>query len=277
MMDDMKPLSTRRRTSYGALFALTAASCAFAFYIVSGLQQSAQLYDHTLAELQRPIYGGELKRVVFPDVEKPVIISSFAAFHTDGSWILVSKDHPLRAGFQPSNLIDTTVPHGDSATPMKVDARLVEPLARLFADAEAAGHPLMLSSAYRSITDQQALYDDFAATRGQANADRYVADPGTSEHHTGLAIDFSDRSDACASDSNRCNLSFSTALWLSEHAHTYGFILRYPEGKQPLTGIAYEPWHYRYVGPVLAPAIYTSGLTLDEALAQMRPALTTAR
>lgn len=277
MMDDMKPLSPRRRTSYGALFALTAASCAFAVYIISGLQQSAQLYDQVLAELQRPIHSGELKRVVFPDAEKPVVVSTFAAFHVNGTWTLVGKDTPLRADFQPSSLIDTTLPHGDSTAPMKIDARLVEPLGRLFADAEAAGYPLMLSSAYRSITEQQALYDDFAATRGQANADRYVATPGTSEHHTGLAIDFSDRSEACGTDSNRCNLGFSTALWLSEHAHIYGFILRYPEGKQPLTGIAYEPWHYRYVGPILAPAIYASGLTLDEALVQMRPAFAASR
>ena len=88
------------------------------------------------------------------------------------------------------------------------------------------------------------------------NADRYSARPGYSEHQTGLAVDI-----------NTTSTSFEHSRqfkWLQKHAHEYGFILRYPKGKEWITGYAYEPWHYRYVGEDVAKIIYKEGITYEQ-------------
>ena len=90
-----------------------------------------------------------------------------------------------------------------------------------------------------------------------------VAIPGTSEHHTGLAVDIVD---ASYNHLNHEQAKRPTQKWLMEHCHEYGFILRYPKGKTDSTGIIYEPWHYRYVGTELAQELHDAGLTLEEYL-----------
>lgn len=271
-MVTMETYRPPRRTSYLALLLIVGGLCALAFTIIAELKDSAQLYSDAQHELAKPVYSGKLAEVKFPDVEKPLFITTWKVFRPGELWSLVNKANALPDNFEPQGLTDTTVPHGDSSEPMKIHSRIAEPLAELFAAAEADGYNLMLSSAYRSIEEQQSLYDRFVAARGQAEAERFVLTPGTSEHHTGLAVDFSDASSACSLDSDTCLLSLETGNWLAANAHHFGFILRYPEGKQPITGIDHESWHFRYVGPILARAIYDSGLTLDEALTQMRPA-----
>lgn len=211
-----------------------------------------------------------VKTVSFPDKSGKLSIPDWSLFKTGNIWSLTSNSHPLPASFTATDIVKSPVDHAEDAD--MISAKLSTALLRLTEAAKEEGHPLMLSSAYRSITDQQNLYDQFVATKGRAMADIYVAKPGTSEHHTGLAVDFADTSPKCRTDSNACNLSDSTGRWLQQHAADYGFILRYPEGKKPITGIAYEPWHYRYLGVTLAKAIDGSGLTLDEALRQMYPA-----
>jgi D-alanyl-D-alanine carboxypeptidase len=129
----------------------------------------------------------------------------------------------------------------------------------------------MISSAYRSLQDQQATYDSYVAECGTACANQYVLPVGASEHHTGLAVDFSSASDQCAADSDDCSLGASAVTWLADNAWRYGFIHRYPEGKQSITGVAQESWHYRYVGIVMAKAMHGSGLTYDEVVQQLAP------
>ena len=129
----------------------------------------------------------------------------------------------------------------------------------------------MISSAYRSVSEQSALLKSYTATLGATTAHEYVARPGTSEHHTGLAVDVDDANAACQADAGRCAISPETAAWLATHAPAYGFIIRYPEGKKAVTGIAYEPWHLRYVGPA-ASTLTEAGLTLDEFVRKVDPA-----
>lgn len=115
---------------------------------------------------------------------------------------------------------------------------------------------LWIASGYRSYAFQAELYDGYVAQDGQDAADRYSARPGSSEHQTGLAIDLNDVSDTFGETPE--------GQWVAEHCAEYGFIIRYPEGKEEQTGYMYEPWHVRYVGTETAQEITDSGLCLEE-------------
>lgn len=126
-----------------------------------------------------------------------------------------------------------------------------------------AGHAPMIRSAYRTQEYQTMLYEAKVAQCGEEEAKTIVAVPGTSEHQLGLALDIV--------DSHYPNLDehqaeTETQQWLMEHCWEYGFILRYPEGATDITGIIYEPWHYRYVGVIAALEIRDMGVTLEEYL-----------
>ena len=153
------------------------------------------------------------------------------------------------------------------------DLSLAQPaLSALSALAEAfseqtGGDRLLLTSAYRTLEYQQGVYDDYAAAYGQAAADAYVAAPGTSEHHTGLAADLSSMS----KDGERVTLPNHPQFeWLKAHCADYGFILRYPPEKENITHVAYEPWHFRYVGKENAAAVRALGITFEEYIEYLR-------
>ena len=125
-------------------------------------------------------------------------------------------------------------------------------------DAYAAGIELNIVSGYRSYNLQQQIFAENAAEKGEQEANRSSAKAGQSEHQTGLAFDI-----------NSTNQSFGNTKegkWLAENCHKYGFIIRYPEGKESVTGYIYEPWHIRYVGNPTATEIYERGTTLEEYL-----------
>ena len=124
-----------------------------------------------------------------------------------------------------------------------------------------------LVAAWRSEEVQQHLYDQSAAQNGADHAAQYVALPGCSEHHTGLAMDFS----LYFPDGTSADFAGEGEwAWITENAHRFGLILRYPEGKATLTGIAYEPWHFRYVGVPHAAAMRKLGMCLEEYHAYLR-------
>ncbi|SEH78974.1 D-alanyl-D-alanine carboxypeptidase [Ruminococcus flavefaciens] len=118
------------------------------------------------------------------------------------------------------------------------------------------GLNIWLSSGFRSYDYQAQIYNNYVARDGQAAADTYSARAGYSEHQTGLAIDVNQIDDSFAGTPE--------AIWLENHCHEYGFILRYPQGKQGITGYQYESWHIRYVGTDMSYPIHASGLTLEE-------------
>lgn len=117
---------------------------------------------------------------------------------------------------------------------------------------------LSIVSGYRSYSTQEATYNRFVNRDGQEKADTYSARPGHSEHQTGLAFDINYAGDSFGSTPE--------AAWLAENCWKYGFIIRYPEGKENITGYKYEPWHIRYLGEENAKKVYESGLTLEEYL-----------
>lgn len=167
-------------------------------------------------------------------------------------WTLVNRAHSIPLGYKPASLTTITVSTYDNQ-PLMVRNELIEPLKSLTTAAEASGVYLMVRSAYRSSEEQAAVTKE---------VDQGVAAlPGQSEHQTGLAVDFNNQPNNCG---NYCSLNKLSAQWLAENAYKYGFILRYPEGKESITGYPPEAWHYRYVGTRLAKAIHSSGLTYDE-------------
>lgn len=164
----------------------------------------------------------------------------------------------------------------------QVDSRIVDSYNQLAEAAEEAGYPLIMVSAFRSVANQQEVFDSSVNRRmseeniSEEEATRLTSEevtkPGFSEHHTGLAIDVVDTNwynnytayageilDAAYGDE-------ASAKWLAENAAEYGFIIRYPEGKENITGITYEPWHLRYVGVESATYIIKNDLTLEEYL-----------
>lgn len=158
---------------------------------------------------------------------------------------------------------------------LRVDARIYDDLSAMLSDCRKAGLSLLVCSAYRSQETQTRLYRNkisrlraagYTAEKAVQEAGRWVAVPGTSEHQTGLAVDL-----VAASYQILDQKQEQTAeqKWLMEHCWEYGFILRYPTDKSEITGIGYEPWHYRYVGKTAAAAIHDSGLCLEEYLQQL--------
>ena len=128
------------------------------------------------------------------------------------------------------------------------------------ADALAVGFNLWIQSGYRPYVLQEKLYNNYVSRDGKAEADRYSARPGYSEHQTGLCFDI-----------NNPSKSFNgteEAKWINDNAYRYGYILRYPKGKESETGYMYESWHVRYVGKELAEKLYNNGdwITLEDYL-----------
>lgn len=120
------------------------------------------------------------------------------------------------------------------------------------------GLNIYISSSFRSYQYQEKLYNKYVARDGKEKADTYSARPGHSEHQTGLAFDLNTIDDSFANTPE--------AKWVAEHAHEYGFIVRYPADKTEITGFKYEPWHIRYLGVETATKVYQSGLCLEEYL-----------
>lgn len=127
---------------------------------------------------------------------------------------------------------------------------------KMSADASAQGLTLTMSSGYRSYDYQAQLYNNYVNSDGQAAADRYSARPGYSEHHTGLAFDLAPVDNSFADTPE--------GKWVAANCYKYGFIIRYPEDKEDITGYMYEPWHLRYVGVELATALYNNNMCLEE-------------
>ena len=168
-------------------------------------------------------------------------------------WMVVNKKRPLPSGYAPSDLAYTLGGQMRS----EASANLIN----LVNSAKNGGHNLYVISSYRSYATQQSTYNGWVAKDGVAQADTYSARPGHSEHQTGLAVDLGGGS--C--DLDTCFGNTFAGIWLANNAHNFGFIVRYPNGKDSVTGYQYEPWHLRYVGVGLAKEIANSpSKTMEE-------------
>lgn len=186
------------------------------------------------------------------------IASSFASVQA-----VVNKEYGLPEDYMPEDLVVPNVPFSFSGTVEKSHLRkeAAEALEKLFLLAKQDGIQLNAVSGFRSYEYQKGLYANNVKKKGQEHTDRFSAKPGHSEHQTGLTMDVSSKS-----ANNELELTFANTKegkWLKENAHRAGFIIRYPKGKEGITGYAYEPWHIRYVGDI-AESIYKKKLTLEE-------------
>lgn len=179
-------------------------------------------------------------------------------------WLIANKNRPLGGTYKPDDLRSVAVAKRTDKSDEELMLRdqSAKALEALFVGAKADGVDLLLGSAYRSYALQKQYYESYVASYGQAEADRFSARPGTSEHQTGLAADISGADRVCYLEI--CFSEQPAGKWLAKNAHEYGFIIRYLDGKESVTGYQYEPWHIRFVGTELATQLYKSKQTMEE-------------
>ncbi len=177
--------------------------------------------------------------------------------------LLVNGEHPLPEDFAVPELTQLRNGHA-------IDSRAYPALQRMMDDCRAAGLQPLICSSYRSEETQRQLFQQevqswlaqgYPQEEAEEQAARWVARPGASEHQTGLAVDLVDLSYQVLDHEQE---NTAVQRWLMAHCAEYGFILRYPTDKSALTGVGYEPWHYRYVGVEAAREIMGRGLCLEE-------------
>ncbi len=182
----------------------------------------------------------------------------------DSYTVLVNKEYGLPSDYIPDDLVVPNVRFSFSYYDEKKQLRKVpaEALEELFTAAQSEGLIIKGVSGYRSYKRQQTLYNNYLRTQGVEHTEKYSAKPGYSEHQSGLSIDVSSAS--AGNDLTEAFGNTAEGQWLAENCYKYGFIIRYPEGKESITGYAYEPWHIRYVGTELATYLTKNDLTLEE-------------
>ena len=168
--------------------------------------------------------------------------------------ILINKLHGVNETYKPNNLVSVDdVPYIKRPNEeMLIDKHVLLNYQAMVEDAKSKGINLVLFSAYRSYKKQESLWNTIPSFDNM-----YLAVPGYSEHHTGLALDISTYQDGLTNNKNQAY------EYLENNAYKFGFILRYPKDKESITGYSYEPWHYRYVGEI-AEKIHKENLTLEE-------------
>lgn len=178
----------------------------------------------------------------------------------DSITVLVNSTYSLAKDFIPSNL---ATPYLNSTTDViQVKAEAGEQAKAMKEAAAEEGVTLVVSAGYMSYEELETRYMDMVSLNGEEYAKANGYTPGCSEHQTGLALDFTDSSESTGNTTSF--MDTAAGQWLYAHAHEYGFILRYPEGKKDITGVEYSPWHYRYVGVDVATAIYNKGIELSD-------------
>ena len=216
-----------------------------------------------------------------PPTEEPVsFISDLSAYEQymnpadrDGYLLLVNSTSTIDGSYLPNDLTNLADTRKDGRNTQQMRHTAAMALEAMFIELRANGFTdVSVTSAYRSYSYQAYLFNMYteqemaanpSLTRAQAEAitETYSARPGTSEHQTGLCCDMHNLSSAQVAFANQ-----AAYTWLKENCWKFGFIIRFPEGKEDITGITFEPWHYRFVGRYHAKAIYDAGLCLEEYL-----------
>lgn len=188
-------------------------------------------------------FGGDgvIVEVVVKVKEKPVVIDKQEGLTYIQGILVVNKTYSLPSTYNPG-----------------MNSEAMAAFESMKKAAATDGINLFIVSGFRSYSYQANLYKNYVARSGQAEADRFSARPGHSEHQTGLAMDLNSASSSFAGTKE--------AIWLANNSYRFGFIVRYPKGKESITGYMYEPWHMRYLGIENAAKVYASGLCLEEYL-----------
>lgn len=176
--------------------------------------------------------------------------------------ILINKENKLDENYVPNNLKVSEAKFLDYVQDNNLEATTSDAAKKMFEDAAKDGISLVGVSGYRSYDVQKGLYDTRIEQKGEARTKAYTAEPGASEHQSGLALDI------LSDDYQTLDEGFENTdafRWLTNNCYKYGFILRYIKGKEDITGYNYEPWHFRYIGSEeIAEDIMNRGLAFEE-------------
>ena len=175
-----------------------------------------------------------------------------------GMYTLVNKYNYLEYNFIPEDLVKVSYEYAMHDT--KLNKVALENFIKMAEDAKKDNVYFIITTAYRDYNFQSILYNNYVKTDGVANADTYSARPGYSEHQFGYSFDLSNKDYTEFNEFEYTN----EYKWLQDNAYKYGFIMRYPKGKEYITGYQFESWHYRYVGIDIATYIYENEITYEE-------------
>ena len=175
----------------------------------------------------------------------------------DSLMVLVNKLNRLQSNYVPHDLEQISLNYATNNKFLRKEAK--ENFEKLSSDAKKIGYSIIAVSTYRDYDYQENLFNNYVKEKGENYALKCSAKAGHSEHQTGLSVD------VMGSNNDYDQFEKSKEFdWMKNNSYKYGFILRYPKGKEYITGFKYEPWHYRYVGKDIASIIYTEGITLEE-------------
>ncbi|WP_438562939.1 M15 family metallopeptidase [Clostridium sp.] len=209
--------------------------------ILNNVEDLLDTSDDLISENNKEVIENKFSNINLSnpsDVNSPLYINNI---------LLVNKDYALPKSFNPGN-----------------NKEMLSAFKSMQEAAKKDNITINIGSSFRSYSHQKSLYTSYVKSFGEENANRFSAKPGHSEHQTGLTIDIVGSDSKTAINSKFDNTKESK--WLLSNAHKFGFILRYPKGKEHITGYKYESWHYRYVGISHSKYFYDNTLTLEEYL-----------
>ena len=211
--------------------------------------------------------------VNYPAIDSSNKVSkTYTIQNTNSYQILVKKGFTLSSKYKPKDLVDVSgegynLKVADDCDNPYMRKKAAKALVQMFDAAKKEGYDLVVNSAYRSYKDQKEVYDEYHKIYDEVTANSLVSYPGTSEHQTGLGVDLTCQSvlDDKANGIENTRFSYKEDYtWCKENAYKYGYILRFSEGTSSITGIANEPWHFRYVGKKAAKKCYENNWTFEE-------------
>lgn len=228
--------------------------------MVSGLYDTdtKEAREKLLQEDGKITAGSQLEKPASPDQYPEIVENPYDVL------ALVNKNHALPSDYVPEDLVvpDIRFPFEEDVPKKQLREIAAKAIEELFTAAESDGIHLFAQSGYRSYDRQEAIFASNVAKNGEDHANTYSARAGESEHQTGLVMDVTSQNVGFELVTDFGNTE--EGIWLKEHAHEFGFIIRYPKGKEDITKYQYEPWHLRFIGEKAATEIYENDGTLEE-------------
>jgi zinc D-Ala-D-Ala carboxypeptidase len=223
------------------------------------LMTAAYWQSHRSNDTSLPT-GSKQNSSVTPSFNK----SQYPTDQASSLWAVVNKGRALLSNYVPADLTVPRIPLRTQGSDPEMHLRIeaAQAMETMFSAADKEAVHLRLASGYRSYSEQVSIYGSEVKANGQVAADRESARPGHSEHQTGLAADLEPFERTCEVES--CFANTPSGKWLAANAYKYGFVIRYQQGNENLTGYKYEPWHIRYIGKDLAAQIHKTNQTLEQ-------------
>lgn len=207
--------------------------------------------ENTNTEINRVV------SIVNANMDKEIYSDIKTVFQND-NLVIVNRFYKLESAAKPDDLKNISVQYAYDGHMLKEEVNMA--YIKMARSAKDNGLTLIANVSYRSYEDQETTYNSFRAKYGETKADELAARAGHSEHQTGLSLNITTR----LKEEETSFEDTEAYTWLLNNAHKYGFILRYPKGKEDITGFAFEPGHFRYVGIDVATQIYNENITFDE-------------